>query len=482
MAINFGGNSVIDLSKIGFGIDDGFDADALSYFPEASITSATQKNAVNTFVVELKGNNVLGTNVYAKGKDIGLFISGDGSIAKALVKIKSPAGLESFLNNGSAAFTDTHYSDALGLRNPSGTRKADTGFILTSNGLSRDDFSVITAVTEHINNTNNSFMLDNKVSGGASLYFQKTGFGLSAGSVGVLSALSASVPYVKTMSSNGSVYFKHDYRTHYLPTAIPAISVDTSISLFSGMSFGAVTNIAIGIGFNWIGEYLTPAETDVVVTAVRRLLTALGRSAVTKDFVGFGDSNTVGAILGSGNGPTTVGGRFFNLLCTNLGLKEANAGVGGSRYRADGVSIAGGYPNRAEILKYDILSGGMVGLFYGTNDCTNDTGDGVNYPDFQTKLETHIDELIAYGMALDKIVVWSLPPITNTVTHTLTKQTNYRDAAFNAASGKGVIFADVFNYLLDNGGTAANIGPDGLHMNDTGHDNAFDCILAAINA
>jgi lysophospholipase L1-like esterase len=448
-------NYHIDLTKLGFGLYEdsaGPDPDAESYFTAAGITSDTQKSAITTFVRGLKSLGVWNSIV-----DLGLYMGGaSATITNAKVKLKYPVGIPNMIDLSGVALTNSNYVAGEGIRVTSNNKKLSTGIIPISHGLSHNNITIMHGVTDAINSTSLYTMLDNDPSA-TTAYFRKDVIGVNPG-VAYNPPIRTLTPYVYTITSNSGVIAIHDWNQHNSAVAMPTGAMDTEISVFGGKVGGADVFSSCSVGFHLISSYLTTSQISSITTLVNQLWTALGRKSVTKDVVCFGDSITLGV------GSTGSVSRYSYLLAQELGLKENPAGVHGSRLRVDTGTILGGYGRRSILTKYNILSGGKVYIQYGVNDCNNDTGNGTNLDDFRDKLRTIAEELLAHGMSPSNVVIGSISWIN---TATTTRQQNYRDKALEAAQLAGCYYADVWQYMNDNGG--ATLMSDTVHPNNNGH-------------
>jgi lysophospholipase L1-like esterase len=452
--MNFGGSGFIDLSKLGFGLSDsdGPDPDAETYFTTVGITDATQKSAITTFVRGIKA-----LDAWTSIVDLGIYMGGAAAtIANAKVKLKGPAAIPSMVDLSGVALTNSNYVANQGVRVTSTNKKLSTGIVPIDQSLSNNNITIMLGMTDAINATSVYSMLDNDPSA-TTAYIRKDVIGVNPG-LTYSPPLRTLTPYVHSLTSNGNVVFMHDWNQHNAPVAMPSVTMDTEYSIFGGKLAGADVFSTGAVGFHLIASYLTPTQVSGITTLVHNLWTALGRKAATKDVVCFGDSITLGV------GSTGTTNRYTYLLSQDLGLKENAAGIHSSKLRVDTGTILGGYDRRSILTKYNILGGGKVYIQYGVNDCNNDTGDGTNLDDYRDKLRTIAEELLAYGMSPENVVIGSISWIN---TATTTRQQNYRDKALEAAQLAGCYFADVWQYMNDNGGAA--LMNDTVHPNNTGH-------------
>lgn len=450
----FGGNGGFENNSI-------YDSDAESYFTLAAITDFNQKNAINNFVRTLKINSI-----WNKAVDIGLYISGDGTIANALKKIKYPTGLSTSLNNGTTALTDANYSIAGVVATATG-RKIDTQVIPTSQGLTNNNFYYCVGIVNDTIAGGANMMLDNKASGGATAYIGKTAIGMNGG------GLQNSVPQImnghsiRSLSSNATVIYIDGFgNIRPAGTATPAVTMDASVSVLGGKSFGANSFGTGTIGFHGIFSYLTYAEDVILKQAVRTLWNSIGRKTNIKDVVFFGDSLTFGTTTGSGvHTPTD---RFSYSYSQALGLAEQNCGIGGSGYRITSGGVLGGYPRRSDILNYNIANGGKVVISYATNDCRNDTGSGTaaTIADYKNKLITFCQELKASSVSASDIILVGTPLLNDGTTQA--RQNAWTLGTRDAAVAEGVYYVDMNAYMTANGGVA-NLQADNIHLSIAGN-------------
>jgi lysophospholipase L1-like esterase len=118
-------------------------------------------------------------------------------------------------------------------------------------------------------------------------------------------------------------------------------------------------------------------------------------------------------------------------------------------------------------------------ILYGTNDIyTNDPAYSAAL--YGNDLEEIIAGLAAAGMSLDHVVIGGPPFVTNYgAVGSDAVLLAYVAAAGVAAGNAGCLYANVYQYMADNGG-AALLSPDGIHPNDAGHAAIAAAFLAVL--
>lgn len=114
-------------------------------------------------------------------------------------------------------------------------------------------------------------------------------------------------------------------------------------------------------------------------------------------------------------------------------------------------------------------------LLVGLNDLRlNDAAFTVQ--NFQNDLGEMVDGIVAGGVSESNIVIGS-PPYNTEASYAAaspwdggsrSKHAAYTAACAAVASEKGTKYADVYQYMTDNGGDSL-VGVDGIHPNDAGH-------------
>ena len=204
--------------------------------------------------------------------------------------------------------------------------------------------------------------------------------------------------------------------------------------------------------------------------------------------VTFGDSIT------EGYGASDESHRWANIVTTTKGWTLINSGIGGTNLQntvQTSLAVIGGatvnngrdtYTTR--ITAYEPTK---VIILYGFNDLLlNDEA----YSDtlFANDLGEIIDGLTSTGIAAVNILIGS-PPYMPEASYTRQapprnggsriKHAAYTAACASVAAAKGCKYADVYQYMADNGGDTL-IGGDGFHPNDAGYAAIATAILAEL--
>lgn len=394
--------------------------------------TASQVEAVRVFVQTIKD-----AGFWNQAVAISVFVG--TTIEDGTLYLKYPNGFRRPRNNGALRFLDSAMVSSDGITNTSGTRRLSTGIVPARHGITKDNFSLFTAVTNDINTTNSLVVSDNvnpSAAQGAIIYNSKGAQGLNSGGQQSVFPQNQGKPYTLCMSSNGIIKHYLNFTRQFQPVAVANVRLNNEIVLFHNFSFGASQPAAVSFGLFWIGYYITEEQNTILVRAVRTLLSSLGMSPATKECVFEGDSKTFGT------GASVPNNRWSTLTAARFGLKEANCGIGGSPFNID-TTIPGGFANRANYYNYNCYSGGKVVIMYGTNDCRVDTGSGTpaTLTAMTTNLAIHLDEWIARGMTPADIYVFNIPLLTEAGT-TTARMDAYTAAIAAACVGKGVHYYD----------------------------------------
>lgn len=214
------------------------------------------------------------------------------------------------------------------------------------------------------------------------------------------------------------------------------------------------------VGFVFIGTGLTNAEVRLLYAAIDELLTNTGRLRSVKKprAIIFGDS------IGDGVGATTPASTgWANTFCKKNGYILVNVSVSANIFTTSQTPQALGYD---KVINSATLQKDTAILSMGVNDMqvrdVTTNGDSAITADFQTKLEAAILSLQAAGA---KVIVGS---VSFTSASNDTKRLAYATVAATAAKNKGVMFADLNNYMNDKGGAA--LLTDTTHPTQAGHD------------
>lgn len=192
----------------------------------------------------------------------------------------------------------------------------------------------------------------------------------------------------------------------------------------------------------------------------------------------FGDSIT------AGTGASDAAHRWVNILSSARSFGGfQNAGLSGTILQntvQNTVAVLGGAANNngrdTYATRVTAYNPTHVYILYGLNDLRlNDAA--ITSALFQNDLAELVDLLVANGTKLGNIVIGS-PPYIPSVSYTnpvyspwdggsAIKHASYVAACSSVATTKGTRFADVYQFMAENGGDAL-IG-DGIHPNDAGH-------------
>lgn len=227
----------------------------------------------------------------------------------------------------------------------------------------------------------------------------------------------------------------------------------------------------------------TAASAQLILDTYNRLLSTLYGGVL----VVYGDSITAGSVA------SDAAHRWANIVATTRGLILTNKGYSGTVLQntiQNEVATIGGpadHNGRDDYIARRILRcfpASYIVILYGTNDILlNDAA--FSAANYQNDLGELVDALVANGTPANQVVIGSPPYITSYVqAHpfdggSIVKHQAYVAAAAAAAASRGTRYADVYQYMLDNGGDAL-ISPDGLHPNDAGHAAIATAFLSVI--
>lgn len=437
----------------------GIDADVLNYAARVSTAggtlSSTDKSILSTFANTLKSNSI-----WNKIKDMGVFF---GGFSGCFVKLKyADENYKVCLNSGTTLFGSSDYDDAFGLTSPAANRKIDTQIIPDNVGLSSQNFSMGYFFTKQVEFGTKYHMCENPATDFARFIVGSDTTLVSGQSGGVAASLQ---PTFRALSASPSTCVALANYMNALTSNTPAnITIhDSSISIFKGRNQGVDVYSKGTVSFYFIGEYLTYDELVILENAVKALLISKGRYSEQDELIPFGDSITIGS---SASARTD---RYSWLLADAFSLRERNSGISGSRLINDTSTIPGGYPRRLELSKYNITPNTKLIIQYGVNDVLVDTGDGTpaTIALFQQRLIDLVNDVLSYGYAAGNIQIGSISILGGSVS--IARQQAYVEAARQAAIATGVKYADVWQYMTDNGGTATLLSGDNIHPNTAGH-------------
>lgn len=408
---------------------------------------------LDAFVLNLKTNSI-----WDKLDEVAPIMGGFNG---CLVKLKAPSvGLYNLTNAGSTLFVSADYSETAGLTSSGNNKRLDTGFIPTDWGLS---------------NTNIYAGVFGNGGGGVKLSDAQNPYVFDMQSATVRFANAAAIvalgqlaenKYIATSLSASSILVFNDYENRITPgwQSPPSMTLNNAFRIFhNGVSYSGGI-----LGFYAIGETLTESEHTILTNAVNALMRGKGRLTTNRDCVVFGDSITNGS---NASDPQT--NSYAALISAHFGLRHTAMGIVGSLFNGNSGATYGGFNRRGDVMKYRITDGGKVIIMYGVNDITLGAGSAST---FQTNLSTFVDELISAGVSTSNIIICTIPFIT--AGNSATKAA-FRTAAQTVADNKNTMFADVWQWMEDNGGASLLAG-DGVHPTTAGHAQIDLAIQAAI--
>jgi len=177
--------------------------------------------------------------------------------------------------------------------------------------------------------------------------------------------------------------------------------------------------------------------------------------------IGFGDSNTVG----------TGSISYLVSLGNSLGVRDANAGISGSRCTAlDASSGIARYQTQLISRPYT----DYVVIQYGTNDI----GASVSAATYAAALSTIVTGLISAGYTASKICLCSCPYQRSGANATALD--NYRTEILAIATANGTKYFDLLQWMRDNGGDTLLIPADNGHLNQTAQNGWSAGVLTAL--
>lgn len=250
------------------------------------------------------------------------------------------------------------------------------------------------------------------------------------------------------------------------------------------------SNLGVAVGGAWASASLTGAYFrdiliyDVLADADRQTVQnwMIGRKGLTT-LLCFGDSITYGT------GASDAAHSYAGLLAANKGMTLVNAGLSNTILQNSNQSTyapAGNQPatNNGRDTYTTRVTPYVPSYFvclYGLNDLRV-VDAGLTTADFQNDLGEVVDGVVAAGTPASRIILCS-PPYVKTGAYADGETGRTRHAAYQAAvsavaAAKGCKFADVYDYMTDNGGDAL-VGEDNIHPNDDGHAAIATCIEAA---
>ena len=177
--------------------------------------------------------------------------------------------------------------------------------------------------------------------------------------------------------------------------------------------------------------------------------------------IGFGDSNTVG----------TGSISYLVSLGNSLGVRDANAGISGSRCSA--LNAESGITRyQSDVITRPYTD--YVVIQYGTNDILAAISAGT----FATALSTIVTGLISAGYAANKICLCSNPYQRSSANATALD--NYRIEILAIATANGTKYFDLLQWMRSNGGDSLLVAADNVHLNQTAQNGWGAGVLSAL--
>ena len=365
-------------------------------------------------------------------------------------------------------FVSGDYSESFGLYN-NGNKWLGTGIIPDNNSLAYNNISFGGYIVDQVNASAHYFFASRPAAGGMQIYAGKNAIGLAGGTVQKLCpAPGTGVPTFLGVSLRTT---ESIFRFHYadlLPPS-PNATVPTTqtlpdeLTIFQAKSFGATINATGKIAFAFLGPSMTRAQMDVLTEAIETLLVAKGRLTQVSELIVIGDSYTYG------NQSSAYNTRYTYLLASELGLRERNFGIGGATLRTSSSQLYSEYDRRAQLLNCNYTNANsLIVLASGLNDARADagaTGTPATIADAKTKRKAEINELLAAGIASNKIIGWGIPYIEDGTPDGRLQAWN--TAMQEACTETGTRFADVYTVTKANWATIKYT--DNIHVTDSGH-------------
>lgn len=449
----------------------GVDAQVLDYQTRVVAAGGTLSNDevtwLNTFATTMKANGTW------TGYEFYPFL---GGFSGCLVKLNpiNPS-FPNLSNNG--PFVSGDYTDSIGLYN-NGSKWCGTGVIPDNNGLAYNNFSSGVWIADAVNASAHYFIASRPASGGMPIYVGKTAIGLAGGTIQKLvPATGATNPSFYGISLKTTETIMRFHYADLLPPS-PNASVPTTqtlpdeVTLFQAKSFGATINATSKMSFAYLGPSMTRTQMDTMTSAIQTLMISKGRYSLTSEAIIIGDSYTYG------NQSSAFNTRYAYLTAAALGLRERNLGIGGTLLRSSASQLYGEYDRRAQLQKYNYQNASSrIILASGLNDARGDsgaTGTPATIADAKTKLKAEINELLALGIAANRIIVTGVSYVNDGTPAGRLQAWNTMKS--EAASETGVLFADWYTPTFANWATWKYT--DNIHLIDVGHVGLKDAIIA----
>ena len=432
--------------------------ESLDYFARVETAgdelTEPQKIAVNQFIAALQT-----ASVWSKLDEV--YIFGGSLLAGQKVKLKFAAGNDEELTTFNMSDSDASVSLGFGPGSTNSNKYATTGYIPADHSRTYTDFSFGCSFLGEPGggSGNGHFLTDTPIT---SLFTFNIGLygGLFPGISGSSSPAQVNGFHCFSLGASGQRRTMDDMVMD-LSTQAQTPTFATQVSLFRS-AFNSVTDFATGrMGVATLGGALTATEQKALGSAVRDLEFAWGRRTAPGGKVAFLSDS-----IGQGfNASPNYTARYSALVAASFGMLEINYGVQGGRLT--GALASAGVNRYADILGCDPSK---IILQLGTNDA------GEIYTiAFRAAYDTILTGLINSGFSAGNITVCSLPFCTDTISRPEINQQLYADAAEDAASEFGTVFADIFGVTLAN---PSAISGDTIHPTTGGHDLIADTIIA----
>jgi lysophospholipase L1-like esterase len=423
-------------------------------------------HALDTFVTTLRQ-----VDIWRKLEEVGIFLGGFKS-AFTKLKYRTDAGAYC-INNG---FLPNDYVPKLGLQG-GGTKYISTKFRFSNTLIKPTNISVGAFTTSTDGNAVGAVMGNNYVNGSnnglyvgytnafAQLPVSQTGLRITQGSSGP-----GLVSFTGTTTGSFTYMGSQQYGSNIAPSGTALASL---LNIFY-FSFSSTTAYYQGsISGYYIGTYLTASEISTLSTAFSTLNNTLGRIPYIKNIY-CGDSITGGL---KASDPLKRWAVVANSSFNNGGTAIIS-GMQGTLLQ-NSVNVQDNFHDtyQARALSYLNPEASTVWILYGMNDMLyNDVS--LSSTQFATQLSDVLTGLIAGGVPAANIRVGTIPYIKSAGytsgtapynTGSNTKHLDYNSKIqTTVASFSGVKFADVYTYMLNNGGDSL-ISSDNIHPNDSGH-------------
>jgi lysophospholipase L1-like esterase len=394
----------------------------------------------------------------------------------SLVNLVATSGVPISLTNNN--FTESDYSQPLGFGSgtvANTTKYLASGIIPSSLGLTQRNLSMGVFVPDDSEKNGTYYMGLTPASGTTPIYCAS--FPLNIGQPSYENR--GYSPSINIISFNNSTTWHSNINgvssRNSTAATLGTTALDTELNLFRVRNNGTFSFAKGRLGFFFLGDPLTAAQSKSLNHAIYDLNVGAGRINVNGGLTLFlGDSITLGQ-----GATSSSNGRWTTQLCRFLGSREQNVGVASSQLRqtitTGGATngIIGGYQRHTEMLT---IPANSIVIMYGTNDMgsadSTTDGDATIIADFKSKLSVMISNFMNQRL---RVLVAS-PPWTGNVS--ATKNLAYVAAVAEVCALRGATFIDAYHLFLDTGTPSSYFG-DNLHPNDSGHTLLANAVYAA---